>query len=78
MKNVSVSGEYSDAALKMVLIELQCDSTPQYHSNNDLTFYSSHLPMTGYPQLSIHAKIVLCLFGSTYLCDTFFSKMKFA
>ena len=74
----SASPEDSDAVLQMELIELQCDSTLRHHySNNDLlTFYTNYFPVTRYPHLAIHAKIMLCLFGNTYLCETFFSKMK--
>ena len=79
-KPFSVSSEDSDAALRMEVIKLQCDSTRQHHySNNDLvTLYTSHLSMTKYHQLAIHAKIMLCLLGSTYLFETFFLKMKLA
>ena len=79
-KPFSVSHEDSDAALQLELIELTCDSTLQHHfSNNDLlTFHINHLPVTRYTQLAIHAKIMLRLFWSTYLCKTFFSKFKLA
>lgn len=79
-KPFSASPEEADAALQIELIELQCDSMLQYHYSNDdlLTFYTTRLPVARYPQLAIHAKIMLCLFGSTYLCETFFSKMKYA
>ena len=44
-KPFSVSPGDSDAALQMKLIELQCDSSLQHHySNNELTFYTNHLP----------------------------------
>lgn len=64
----------------MELIELQYDSMLRHHySNNDLlTFYTKYFPVTRYPKLTVHAKIMLCLFGSTYLCETTFSKMNFA
>ena len=41
-------------------------------------FYTKYFPVTRYPKLTVHAKIMLCLFGSTYLCETTFSKMNFA
>ena len=74
-KPYSVSPEDSDAALQMELIELQCDSTRQhYYSNNDLlTFYTNRLHVTRYPQLAIYANS-----GVIHICETFFSKMKFA
>ena len=79
-KPFSVSPEDSDAALQMELIELQCDSTLQHHyCNNDIfAFYTNHRPITRYPQLAIHPKIMLCLLGGTYLRDTCFSKTIFA
>ena len=77
-KAFSVSPEDSDAALQMELIEIRCESTLQHHySYDDLIFYTNHLPVTRYPQLAIHVKIMLCLFGRAYFCETFFSKMKF-
>ena len=79
-KHLPVSHEDSDADLQMELLELLCDSTlRQHYSTNDLlTFYTNHLPVTRYHQLAIHAKIMPCLSGSTYLKKTFFSKQKFA
>ena len=76
----SASPEDSDVSLQMELIELQYDSMLRHHySNNDLiTFYTKYFPVTRYPKLTVHAKIMLCLFGSTYLCETTFSKMNFA
>ena len=47
-----------------------------YYYSNDLIFHTNHLPMTRYPQLAIGALIMLCLYRSTYLYETFFSKMK--
>ena len=76
-KPFCISPADSDAALQMELIEHQYDSTLQHHYSNNsiLTFYTNHLPVTRYHQLAIHAKIMLCLFGShTYLCETFFKK----
>ena len=79
-KPLSVYPVDSDAALQLELIELQWNSALQHHNcnNNLLTFYTNLRPVTRYHQLAINAKIMLCLFRSTYLCDTFFSKMKFA
>ena len=76
----SASPEDSDASLQMQLIELQYDSMLRhFYSNNDLlTFYTKYFPVTRYLKLTVPAKIMLCLFGSAYLCETTFSKMNFA
>ena len=61
---------------QMELIELQADmETKRKYSENSLVdFYK--LCEKKYPNLSRHAKRMTSLFGSTYCCEQFFSKMK--
>ena len=43
-----------------------------------LRFYQDHLQASGiYPNLLDHAKQMACIFGSTYVCEQFFSKMNY-
>lgn len=62
--------------LQLELIDLQANNN--YKNNFDegklILFYSS-LPENKFPQLKTFAKSIICIFGSTYLCEQTFSRM---
>ena len=59
------------------LIELQADvETKRKYSENSLVDFYKLYVCEKYPNLSRHAKRMTSLFGSTYCCEQFFSKMK--
>ena len=62
---------------QMELIELQVDmeNKMKYSENSLENFYKLYV-CKKYPNLSCHAKRMISLFGSTYCCEQFFSKMK--
>ena len=62
---------------QMELIEQQADmETKRKYSENSLVdFYKLHV-CEKYPNFSRHAKRMTSLFGGTYCCEQFFSKMK--
>ena len=64
---------------QMELIELQADieTKGKYSENSLVDFYKLYV-CEKYPNLSRHAKRMTSLFGSTYCCEQFFSKMKLA
>ena len=75
-----VEVEKASAELQMELIELQCtcELSLQYKTNDILQFYKKHVMSHGtFPGLVQHAKKMCCIFGSTYLCESLFSKMKY-
>ena len=41
-----------------------------------IDFYKLYFPKTTFPKLYYHALKMACVFGSTYICEQFFSKMK--
>ena len=43
-----------------------------------MTFYKQHLAPDDFPFLLKHAKMIACVFGSTYTCEQLFSLMKIA
>ena len=63
---------------QMEVIDLQYDMGLKraYDSNDVITFYKKYL-CGKHPILEKHAKKMISLFGSTYSCEQFFSKMKF-
>ena len=65
--------------LQMELIDLQSDSIlkEKFKEVNALTFYTQYFKsLDNYPELKKHAARILCMFGSTYLCEQMFSVMK--
>jgi len=66
--------------LQMELLEIQCmdDLKVKYNSMPLLEFYRTHVTSKNFPNLRKHAINLASLFGSTYLCEQFFSKMKHA
>jgi hypothetical protein len=65
--------------LQLELIELQCseDLKQRFHETPLLQFYQNIFPRNRFPQLAKRAMRILSLFGSTYVCEQLFSKMKF-
>ena len=69
--------EASPDDCQMELIELQAgmDAKRKYSENSLVDFYKLYM-CEKFPNLSRHAKRMTSLFGSTYCCEQFFSKMK--
>ncbi|KAK3507157.1 hypothetical protein QTP70_009290 [Hemibagrus guttatus] len=63
------------ANIQLEIIDLQCDSDlkGKFATAGLDTFYQHLLP--GYPNLTALAAKVLCMFGTTYLCEQVFSVM---
>lgn len=61
--------------IQLEIIDLQCDSQlkDKFASVGLDTFYKFLLP--GYPKLTALAAKVLCMFGTTYICEQAFSVM---
>ena len=59
--------------IQLEIIDLQCDSDlkEKFAAAGLDTFYQYLLP--GYPNLTALAAKVLCMFGTTYLCEQVFS-----
>lgn len=74
----NINPETAPVDLQMELIEIQCDNRlkQHYESHELVEFYSDYLPKQTYPVLYRHALRMVSLFGSTYLCEQFFSRMK--
>ena len=65
------------AQFQLELIDLQCsgDLKRAFEENDLVTFYKNYV-WEQYPNLAKHALKMASLFGSTYCCEQFFSKMK--
>ena len=75
-----VEVEKAPVRLQMELIELQCSSelSIEYKANDVVTFYKNHVMAHGtFLGLVQHAKKMCYMLGSTYLCESLFSKMKY-
>ncbi|XP_034297753.1 general transcription factor II-I repeat domain-containing protein 2-like [Pantherophis guttatus] len=72
----AVDVEKAPVNIQMELIELQCSSTlkAKYDSVGPIRF-SRFIPET-MPQLRLQAAQMLCMFGSTYVCEHVFSVIK--
>lgn len=67
--------------LQMELIDLQSNNELKRifeASNSKIDFYSRYITKEKFPGLRNLAQKVVSAFGSTYTCEAFFSKMKFA
>ena len=74
----SINADEAPAALQMKLIDIQADNRlRQHHSNHELVkFYRDFHPKQKFPGLYKHALLMASLFGSTYQCEQFFSRME--
>ena len=65
--------------LQMELIELQCNNEMKqlFVSTPKINFYNTYITSERYSNLRYFAQRVVSAFGSTYVCETFYSKMKF-
>lgn len=73
-----VSADTAPPELQMELIDLQCSAElkAKFRDVPLLDFYKFYLPAKSFPGLSCHALKMASLFGSTYICEQFFSKVK--
>ncbi|CAB3252765.1 unnamed protein product [Arctia plantaginis] len=64
--------------LQMELIDLQSDSILNEKIKEvNVKFYTQYFKnLNNYPEIKKHAARILCMFGSTYLCEQMFSAMK--
>jgi hypothetical protein len=76
----SITPGSAPAAVQMELIDIQADQhlKQQYLSHDLIEFYHDFFPKETYPAVYKHAPFMVSLFGSTYLCEQFFSRMKHA
>jgi hypothetical protein len=65
--------------LQMEFIDLQTDLVLKsaFNHNSLINFYKFHLAEEKFPNLRAFSRKMISLFGSTYLCEQFFSRMKF-
>lgn len=74
----SVTVEDVPEEVQMELIELQCNSTLKDKFNLGLLeFYSKYILISDFPKIRDHALKMTSLFGTTYLCEQLFSRMKY-
>lgn len=66
--------------LQMEIIDLQCNSELRllYPTTSKIDFYNKYVTAEKYPNLRILAQRVVSAFGSTYVCESLFSKLKFS
>ena len=62
----------------MECIDMQCDSLQKekFGQVSLLDFYRSYVPKDKYPGIYNHSLLMASLFGSTYICEQVFSRMK--
>ena len=75
----SIDVESMPISVQMEFIELRndLDLKAKFLSKTLLELYKECFPRTRFPKISKRASKLICLFGSTYLCEQFFSKMKY-
>ena len=63
--------------IQMEVIELQCNDElkKKFDDSSVYQFYKKHVSVTVYPKLSAHARKMMVVFGSTYVCEQLFSKV---
>jgi hypothetical protein len=67
------------AELQMEIIELQCNHVLKQEFKdkvNLLDFYKKYLPKNKFPKLMVHVQKMVVQFGSSYICESVFSRMK--
>ena len=74
----SVNVEDYSGNIQMELIDFPCNSDLQEKFKNFglLEFYSLYVEADRFPAIKSHALATASLFGSTYICEQLFSKMK--
>ena len=73
----SINIEIVDPIYQMELAELQnCDSLKDAFKSSSVTNFYASLPSETYPNLRNHALKMATIFGSTYVCEQTFSRMK--
>ncbi|KAI6655798.1 General transcription factor II-I repeat domain-containing protein 2-like [Oopsacas minuta] len=74
----SFDPQYAPQELQLELIDLQSsiDLKADFKDVGVISFYKT-LPSDIYPAILKHARRIASLFGSTYTCEAFFSKMKY-
>ena len=65
--------------LQMKIIELQSSDMlkAKFDSVPIVNFYKEYVLKSTYSHLHDNAKLVMCMFGSTYCCEQIFSKMNY-
>jgi hypothetical protein len=66
--------------LQMELIDSQCNNELKHifeTSKSKIDFYNTNITKENFSNLRNLAQKVMSAFGSTYTCESFFSKMKF-
>ena len=67
----------TSSALQMELIDLKCSTDlKNKFDGTDLARFYRYLPVAKYPGLHENAIQMLSVFGSTYICEQYFSRMK--
>lgn len=73
----SVSVEDMPENCQMELIDLQCNSELKDKFDMGLLdFYAKYVDQNSFPEIRKHAQKMMSLFGSTYVCEQLFSRMK--
>jgi hypothetical protein len=74
----SISPNDALPKLQMEINDLQADERLKNHytTHELIEFYHDFFPKETYPNIYKHAMLMASLFGSTYLCEQFFSNMK--
>lgn len=73
----SVSVKDVPGNLQIELINLQCNSELKEKYNLGLfNFYSKYIDKNKFPSIRLHAQKMMSLFGSTYVCEQLFSRIK--
>ena len=63
--------------LQMELVELQCDTVlKQKYAEVEIPEFYIFLSRERFPKLLFAAARIIAMFGSTYVCEQFFSSMK--
>uniref|UniRef100_A0A096M3P2 HAT C-terminal dimerisation domain-containing protein n=1 Tax=Poecilia formosa TaxID=48698 RepID=A0A096M3P2_POEFO len=71
-----VDAEEVEESLQLELIEMQCDdSLKSQHQLLSLPEFYQSLDNAKFPLMRLHAKRMMSLFGSTYICEQTFSQL---
>lgn len=65
--------------LQLEIINLQCNDELKriFPTTSKINFYKTYITAEKFPNLRLFAQKIVSAFGSTYVCETFFSKMNF-